>query len=651
MARKSSAAKDSVVEKVETLWAYAQEGVMPLRAKWLERYRYWNAENKIERPQYRDNVRVPLIFMISDGIQAILTDNKPKVEFRPQTEADVDNADRYQQIIGDYYWEELDLFTVAEEIIWWAQNISGSAIAKYGIDPETGEFYVEACNSFAQFPDPSARRLEKCEFYIEASPWNLAEIKRVWPEKGEQVGPDRALMEMKYDTYGVVSPWARSSGKSENIRSVISGKHGTPSSVKDKQKAMVLECWYRDDTKEKIPVPEGEIEAEHAQFVNSGILETSPEENHPAHIRAHKELYNQILADDSIPVVVAETIEAHIAEHEAQDEGEHRMKYPDGKIAWISNGVLLEDKEAMFGLNRVKFDFILNPREFWSNTLQQYIQSLQDSRERRKRQISDNADRMANTREIYNVMSQYDPDSVTNEAGEQVPVVGRPQDSVWTPQVPSMPTYVLEDGRDSELMAEKISGYPEVLQGKYPAGSPSGVAIGEILEALGPRMRKISRHFENWLTGIVRGIMKMLPMEDPAKIMVLAGDDPREKWQFLSVAELGEVGEYRIRIIAGSTLPTSRSAKQKHALEYFQAGLYDLPAALKYSDDPQASEVIERLNVVQEQEKVIQAAMQQIEILKQQLSEATGGIHGQQGLQQGQRQTQNVGSPQTANFG
>ena len=229
------AQKDPIVEKVEDFFSYAQEGVMPLRARWLERHRYWNAENKIERPTYRDNVRIPLLFMISDGIQSILTDNKPKVEFRPQNAEEIDNADVLQQVIGDYYWEELKMFQVSEEMIWWAQNVSGSSVGKYGIDPLTDEIFVKACNSFAQFPDPSARSLETCEFYIEASPWKLAEIRRIWPDKGDEITAQKELSEYSFDEKGVLSPWARTSGKSERIKSVVTSR----SSLQYQNMAMV----------------------------------------------------------------------------------------------------------------------------------------------------------------------------------------------------------------------------------------------------------------------------------------------------------------------------------------------------------------------------------------------------------------------------
>lgn len=55
-----------------------------------------------------------------------------------------------------------------------------------------------------------------------------------------------------------------------------------------------------------------------------------------------------------------------------------------------------------------------------------------------------------------------------------------------------------------------------------------------------------------------------------------------------------------VRIVAGSSMPTSRMAKEQLAIEKVTAGIYDAQAALEYSDDPQKDKVVARLKQQQQ---------------------------------------------------
>ena len=51
-----------------------------------------------------------------------------------------------------------------------------------------------------------------------------------------------------------------------------------------------------------------------------------------------------------------------------------------------------------------------------------------------------------------------------------------------------------------------------------------------------------------------------------------------------------------VKIVAGSSLPTNRLAKEQIAIEKYKGGLYDRKAALDYSDDPKAEEISLRMD-------------------------------------------------------
>ena len=57
-----------------------------------------------------------------------------------------------------------------------------------------------------------------------------------------------------------------------------------------------------------------------------------------------------------------------------------------------------------------------------------------------------------------------------------------------------------------------------------------------------------------------------------------------------------------VKIIAGSTMPTNRMAKQEVAIEMVKGGLYDAQAGLDYVDDPKKDEIVARMEMQRKQE-------------------------------------------------
>jgi hypothetical protein len=51
-----------------------------------------------------------------------------------------------------------------------------------------------------------------------------------------------------------------------------------------------------------------------------------------------------------------------------------------------------------------------------------------------------------------------------------------------------------------------------------------------------------------------------------------------------------------VKIVAGSSMPTNRIAREQVAMEKFKVGLYDRKAALEYSDDPKSEEIALRMD-------------------------------------------------------
>lgn len=603
------------VQEINNLFSIAKEGVAPQRREWLARYRYWRGKEEVKRPKRRDNVNIPMAFMISDGIMSFLTDTAPRIKFLPQEETDLQVADWLNQIVGDYYWDKLDMFRVSEEVLWWAMCISGSAIAKHGIDPVTNQFYVKACNSFACYPDPNALSLKTCEFFMYAEVRTLKDIVRLYgTERGREVQMQPELNVLSFESDDIIAPWGRTSYKSENLSEVWKDAQFK----KDLGKSMVLETWMKDDTMVEIPFDSGEIEQEHNQIRQGQMPEVTVEQHHPAHLENHRSMAEYFASDPGIPAEYLEILANHIELHLQEPQETERLKFPTGKIVTTANGVLLEEQPAVLGLQYDKLDFIINPREFWGATLQEYIQPLQDSLTRGYRTISDIADRCSSPREFINIMSGVDIDSITGEAGESVPVKGDPRMAVAWEQLPNIPTYLFEKTRYAEHLIEKVANWHEVMQGKQPTGSPSGVVIKSLQEAVGPRLRRWTRHFEWFLRDVTRGILRLLPYEDPKTIYTVLGPHFEEmKVGYLELMEKVNLDEgmFDVRIVAGSTLPTSRQEKIDEAVVMKREGIYPTSAVLRSLNDPNKQEILQEIgeiNQLQDMAKQQQSVMKEM---------------------------------------
>jgi hypothetical protein len=95
-----------------------------------------------------------------------------------------------------------------------------------------------------------------------------------------------------------------------------------------------------------------------------------------------------------------------------------------------------------------------------------------------------------------------------------------------------------------------------------------------------------------------------------------------------------EIIDLDVRVGAGSTMPTNRSAKRSEAADMVKAGIYDAEAALEYVDDPYKDQVIARIR--KKEEAKGQQAPERINVtinLKDMPPEAQAQLMNQIGIQ------------------
>jgi len=618
MARKKQLSEgEQLVQRVNNLFEIARTGIQPEHSRWRDNYKYWNNSQVVKRPKEKDKPKIPYIFMLCDGIQAVLTANKPKFSFHPQEGGDTQKADFLNQICGDYYWDELEMQQMSEEALWWALNISGSAIVEYGKHPVSGSMYFNVVNSFYVYPDPGAVRLKypdgrpALEFLGTECPMSLSEIRRIWPEEGKRVAPTDNLMVPDRELETQVTFYGRSSYKAENLI----GAWKNDMIKKSYGRALVRKMWLNETDMVNIPFDEDEIDLEIARVIQGEAeLEAKPEENHPKHIEGHRSQIVRFAANPDIESEIIEALERHIEDHAEYPQETKKLKYPDGRLVYTAGDILLDDMPAPLGLNYVKLDILPNPMTFWGQTLQTYVQSLQDAANKRLYQASDINDRAAGPREFYNPLSGYDPNKAKGLSAERIPVKGDVRAAVYIDPGIGPNQAIFAELKILEELILKIVGWSEVMQGVYPKGSPSGISLQQLREALGVRLYKGVGHFEYFIIKLAKVLLKMLKYENPKKAFRVIAEDKRQEMYVTLLEIMSDETDYDVRILGGSTLPTSRMDKEERAIKLRQAGLYDDQAALESIDDPAAQEVLERKN---EKEQLLQVIQMLSENLKQ----------------------------------
>jgi hypothetical protein len=202
---------------------------------------------------------------------------------------------------------------------------------------------------------------------------------------------------------------------------------------------------------------------------------------------------------------------------------------------------------------------------------------------------------------------------------------------------------------------DEIYDMQDVMKGRIPKGDPSGRTILALMDTAGMMTKPFTRALESALVRVGKVNMSIIlktwqrkqwerlieedemstwqpkkdrkptnPMEEMNALPGEAQEGPdnqtkqeiSQKWA--KALELirpeddqKEPGisllDIDVRVAAGSTMPTNRMAKAAVALDYVKNGIYDQEAALDYIDDPHKDEIVARLK---EREKVaMQAAL------------------------------------------
>ena len=441
---------------VNRLYTAAVNAMRANVTKWQKfdrifRGKQWTIAMEPWRAQIVNNVVASNI----DTLLSIAVDVDARMTAMPVEGGDKAIADgldeMFKYAMRKYEWS--DLF----ELGFLTKLKFGTTLYKASWNPDCGpdgDAVISRVLPFNFIPDPSAKTLEECRYVFECKILTLAEIKRLHPEKGGQVTPDSGLREKS--TEGAEDP--------NELIEVPAYDRDDPryderldtdrrSKDDDFARALYVELWIQDETSETVTEEEEELE------------ETTDEDG--------RTIFEVVTVKNKV----------------------EKLKYPGGRRICFSGNVILDDVPNPFWHQRfpyvVEYD---NPDDmsFWGTGEVENLESLQKEFNKRKSQIADNANLMANPTWILDANSGVRPSAISNAPGKAIRKT--PGSEVRRDNPPELPDYVLNSYETTRRDIQDISGVHEALSGRFSTGMDNYSAMRQAVDQAEVRPRKKIRH-------------------------------------------------------------------------------------------------------------------------------------------------------------
>lgn len=266
-------------------------------------------------------------------------------------------------------------------------------------------------------------------------------------------------------------------------------------------------------------------------------------------------------------------------------------KHPNGRMVVVASNVLLEDKELPVGeIPFVKFDDILIAGKYYSESVITHARPIQNQYNRLISKRSEWVNKMLAGKFITARGHELTSESINNQNGEVVtytPVPNAAPPSAM--DIPQMPSYVYKEEESLELMLDDIFGINEVSQGRAPGqGVTAAIALSYLSEQDDTRIGVMSRRHELGMSRL--GRLMLLYAEKfykTPRLIKIAG--PNKQFMVKSFEGADLKGNNDVRVIEGSTLPGSLTAKRDLILTFYQQGIMGDPA------DPKVREKVMKL--------------------------------------------------------
>tara|TARA_R110002012_G_scaffold4795_3_gene21949 strand:- start:859 stop:2646 length:1788 start_codon:yes stop_codon:yes gene_type:complete len=518
--------EERIIKRTEAMFDMCRRSRANTTKVWREAEELYMGEHwkGMNMPKFKNQLTMDLIASAIDTMVPILSNRPPRIDVINIGSDDVaSNAAEILQKQIDELWVLRDMQNLVPD---WLLDylVYGNGILKLSFNNEDDLPDADVVDPFAFYVNPSATKLENAEFVAYAAPTPLWEIKEKY-ENGKYVKSQSELEKYEALKINDVDMGGSSITQITDTKGQETNYHTTEDAMKGlEERALIIECFARDYTKEYVDVGDGE--------------ESTEQDKYPGNIRQ----------------------------------------------TTIANGVLLYDGPSKYPFlnkqNHVSnpFPFVVlknggSAHSFWGKPEPKRLKSINLSMDRLASQILDNTHMMANPMWVVDETTDV-VDQISNKPGSIIRKRGPGQVSMSQPA--SIPSYVFTFYELLNDMFETISGVNKATQGKADASVTSGVQAQIYQQASTTKIdfkaRAVDQAVQTLGTMWI-AMIKNLGTEE--HIMMVETDEGVDERRYIGTM-MGQM-DFDVRAKAGSMLPENREWIENKIMQLMQMGLVTDP--------------------------------------------------------------------------
>lgn len=555
---------------VRELFVEARNHRRPLISRWIRNYQILHNRTWGTRASWMPSPELPEIWPIMAARTGWMLDQRPIFNAVPQASPFSPHAAWQSQLALDMEtalhaaWHT-NGFNPQIALALWDAGLYGTGILKIVWDPNLhnglGDISLRRVDPFTFYPDPNATSLEDANYFIEARTMSIQEVDRRFPGSFEKLAEQA---------------WTEDSDRAPNridgpqpkppISNPISIDGSLPKFAADTDRlsgtfhhrgVTVFECWLRTHS-----------------TVDEEIVHRDPETG-----KEERTTVTRTVDTWRCIVVAGNCVLMDEPALNLWSHGQH----PYARVVDVETG------------------------EFWGQSLVELLAPAQLSINRLLAAAEHNIWLMGNPVFVEDTRAGISRQTVTNRPGQRVTLSSSAAKAEWL-QPPQMHPQMAGDLiRFYKGEMENISGLSAITRGFTPNGRNSQGVMDSVQEAAFVRIRLALQNLEEALNQLgAKAASLLCEFYDEPRLVATLGPGGRKtaltirSQHFYLPTRSGKAPmKFTVRIEAGSTLPTSRSARAQEADVLFGMGALDVEAVLEAHQWPNRHLIVERINQMQ----------------------------------------------------
>lgn len=549
----SSIEELELVGHIRNLFQKARAERRPLVAQWNRNYRIvrnrtWSGM----RPSWLPSPEVPEIYPILASIVGWMTDQRPNFTVIPSAEPHSQYYEYFSRIAHDLQttihtsWVINRYDSHVEQVIWDAL-MYGTGVFKTGWDNTLvgglGDAVMRRVDPYSFYPDPQAKSMLDANYFIEAKTMSIQEMDRRWPGSAR-----------KFDVEG----YTQDIDEAPDIRSGGSMPRANPGAIPPA---------------------------------------VSPSFGLPGQSRVH--------ATDSIGVTV---FEAWLRDHEVITEDDVTRVIDYWRVVIVAGNHVLMDEDARdiweHGQHPYERYVLHETGEFWGLSMVEFLAPSQIAINRLLASLQLNIELTGNPIFKESTRAGIQRTKIVNKPGQRV-TVNDNSTAEWL-EPPQLNQLMPELIKFYIAEMERISGLSAISRGMMPGGRNSEGVIESLQESGFVRIRLGQRNLEWTLRDAGEKVASLIVENYTTPRMIAIVGPSAEKSSvelssnhFYMPSEDGSIPmRFQLLVQAGSSLPTSRTARVAEADTLFAMGAIDEQAVLEAHDYPNRVEIATRVQTL-----------------------------------------------------